>query len=547
MKTTEIIRTAGKTAFAVILTGMYACNSFLDVVPKDQVSDQTLWQSIENADLFLNSIYTGVPGPFNSGDPLENYSDNAINGISGRYSTTVYGNSSYTPANGPSQWGHYANIRKCNLFIEKANESQLPDSWKKVRLGEARFLRAYYYTLLALHHGGVPVITDVLNQNTQGESIFRPRNTFEETIRFITDECAAIAEDLPLTASSGRVTKGAALTLKAWCELFTASPMYNPSGNKEKWKQAAATYQKVIDLDVYKLFPDYGTLFLEANNNNIEVIFDKAYLGGTNLGNAKTSNYGPTFVDGVARGFAGTNPTQELVDEYAMANGLPITDPLSGYDPQKPYVNREKRFYDDIIYDGAEWLGSEIVMKQGVGSRNQTDLSDNNEATNTGYYWRKGVDPKYATVGNNQNSAHFIIFRYAEVLLAYAEAQNEAAGPDASVYKAVNQVRQRVSLPALKEGLSQEEMRIAIHRERRVELSSEEKRWYDIIRLKLADKVLNGSLHAILIGAEQGKWVYKKVPAAGGARIFHPEKNYLYPIPQSAIDTNPKLVQNPNY
>lgn len=547
MNTAEIIRTTRKTAFVVILSGMYACNSFLDVVPKDQVSDQTLWQSTENADLFLNSIYTALPGPFNNGDPLENYSDNAINGISGRYSTTVYGNSSYTPSNGPSQWGHYGNIRKCNLFIEKANESQLPDSWKKVRLGEARFLRAYYYMLLALHHGGVPIITDVLNQNTQGEGIFRPRNTFEETIRFITDECTAVAEDLPLTASSGRVTKGAALTLKAWCELFTASPLHNPSDDKEKWLQAAAAYQKVIDLNAYKLFPDYSTLFLEANNNNIEVIFDKAYLGGTNLGNAKTSNYGPTFVDGVARGFAGTNPTQELVDEYAMANGLPIADPLSGYDPQNPYVNREKRFYDDIIYDGAEWLGSEIIMKQGVGSRNQTDLSDNNEATNTGYYWRKGVDPKYATVGNNQNSAHFIIFRYAEVLLGYAEAQNEAAGPDASVYRAVNQVRERVGLPPLKEGLSKAEMRTAIHRERRVELSSEEKRWYDIIRLKLAEKVLNGNLQAILIEEQQGKWVYKKVPAAGGARIFYPEKNYVNPIPQSAIDTNPKLVQNPNY
>lgn len=547
MKTSSLTQVTIKLIIAVIVSGMVSCDSFLDVIPKDQVSDQTLWQSTENADLFLNNIYSALPGPFNSGDPLENYSDNAINGISGRYSTTVYGNSSYTPANGPSQWGNYANIRKCNLFIQKVAESQLPDEWKKVRSGEARFLRAYFYTLLALHHGGVPVITDVLNQNTQGEDIFRARNTFEETIRFITDECSAISADLPVSAESGRITKGAALTLKAWCELFSASPLYNPAGDKEKWALAAETYRSVINLDIYRLFPDYSTLFLEANNHNVEVIFDKAYLGGTALGNAKTPNYGPTFVNGVARGFAGTNPTQELVDEYAMANGLPVTDPQSGYDPQNPYTGREQRFYDDIIYDGAEWLDSEIIMKQGVGSRNQTDLSDNNEATNTGYYWKKGVDPKYATVGNNQNSAHFIIFRYAEVLLGYAEARNEAEGPDASVYEAVNQVRERVSLPPLRQGLSREEMRTAIHRERRVELASEEKRWYDIIRLKLAEKVMNGNLHAILIEAENGNWVYKKVPAAGGSRIFYPEKNYVYPIPQSAIDTNPELIQNPNY
>lgn len=545
----KIFATKLKSTVASVLmaTSLFSCSTFLDVVPKDQVSDDVLWQTAENADLFLNNIYAGLPGPFNSGDPLENFSDNAINGISGRYSSNVYANSSYTPSNGPSLWQHFDNIRKCNVFIQKVTASALSDSWKKTRLGEARFLRAYYYSLLGMHHGGVPVITDVLNQNSQGEAIFRPRNTFEETMKFITDECAAVAEDLPVTAQSGRVTKGAALALKGWCEFFSASPLYNPTGDKAKWKLAAETNKKLIDLGIYKLFPDYGTMFLEANNNNVEVIFDKAYLGGTSLGNSKTSNYGPTFVDGTARGFAGSNPTQELVDEYAMENGLPISDPKSGYDPQNPYVNREKRFYNDIIYDGAEWLGFKIIMKKGVGSKNETDLSDNNEATNSGYYWRKGVDPKYATVGNNQNSAHYMIFRYAEILLSYAEAQNEAVGPDASVYAAINQVRARVSLPPVAAGLSQEQMRSVIYRERRVELACEEKRWYDLIRLKQAETKLNGHLTAILITEESGKWVYKKVPAANGARAFFANKNYVYPIPQPAIDTNPKLAQNPNY
>lgn len=545
----KIFATKLKSTVASVLmvTSLFSCGTFLDVVPKDQVSDDVLWKSAENADLFLNNIYAGLPGPFNSGDPLENFSDNAINGISGRYSSNVYANSNYTPSNSPSQWSHFDNIRKCNVFIQKVTASALSDSWKKVRLGEARFLRAYYYSLLGMHHGGVPIITDVLNQNSQGEAIFRARNTFEETMKFITDECTAVAEDLPVTAQSGRVTKGAALALKGWCEIFSASPLYNPTGDKAKWKLAAETNKKVIDLGIYKLFPDYGTLFLEANNNNVEMIFDKAYLGGTSLGNAKTSNYGPTFVDGTARGFAGSNPTQELVDEYAMENGLPISDPKSGYDPQNPYVNREKRFYDDIIYDGAEWLGFKIIMRKGVGSKNETDLSDNNEATNSGYYWRKGVDPKYATVGNNQNSAHYMIFRYAEILLSYAEAQNEAGGPDASVYAAINQVRARVSLPPVADGLSQEQMRSVIYRERRVELACEEKRWYDLIRLKQAETKLNGHLNAILIAEEKGKWVYKKVPAANGARTFFANKNYVYPIPQSAIDTNPKLAQNPNY
>ena len=348
-------------------------------------------------------------------------------------------------------------------------------------------------------------------------------------------------------AQAGRVTKGAALALKGWCELFAASPLHNPTGDKEKWRTAAQTNKSIIDLNQYKLFADYGTLFLEANNNNSEVIFDKVYLGGTVLGNSKTALQAPSYVDGIARAFSGVNPTQELVDEYAMANGLPISDPKSGYDPQNPYLNREQRFYKDIVYDGSTWLGSEIVTRLGQGSKNEIDLNEKSEATNTGYYFRKGMDPTYAFIDNNLNSAHFIIFRYAEILLSYAEAQNEAVGPDESVYSAINQVRARVSLPALTAGLSQADMRTAILRERRVELNLEEKRWYDLIRLKIAETKLNGQLHGMAISTENGKRVYKAVTIPGGARIFYANKNYVFPIPQSAMDTNPKLVQNPNY
>lgn len=524
-----------------------ACDESLDVVPKDQIDDKALWETPENADLFLNNIYTAVPSYASSGDPLENYSDNAINGIAGRYSASVYGNSSYTPSNGPSQWGYYNEIRRCNLFIQKVTESTLPDNWKKLRLAETRFLRAYFYSLLALHHGGVPIITDVLDRYAQGGEIFRARNTFDETIEFITTECAAIAPDLPLTAVTGRVTRGASLTLKAWCELFYASPFYNTTNDKAKWQKAADSYKDVMGLDVYELFADYRTLFFEENNGNIEVIFDRVHLGGTGMANMRASNYGPTFVHGTARAFAGSNPTQELVDDYLMANGLPIDDPSSGYDPQQPYVGREQRFYTDIIYDGAVWLDDEIIMKQGVGSRNQTDLSDNNEATNTGYYWKKAIDPQYANLNNIENGANYIIFRFADVLLGYAEAQNEANGPDESVYAAINQVRERADLPAVEEGLSQAQMRAVIYRERRVELASEDKRWYDIIRWKTAEEVLNGHMHAVSIVQENGQWVYKYVRAGGGLKVFYPEKNYVYPIPQSARDANPKLTQNPHY
>ena len=527
-------------------SAFFSCKKFLDVTPKEQVSDATLWATSANADLFLNNIYAAVP-TIETVDPWDNFSDNSLNGQAGRVSTNVYGPGIYTASNAPGRWGQYTNIRKCNLFIQKVTASALPEDWKKLRLAEARFLRAYFYSLLWIYHGGVPVITDVLNQNEQGEAVFKARNTSDETFAFITKECSEIEANLPLSAESGRATKGAALTLKGSCELFNASPLKNPTNDKAKWSLAAATFKKVMDLNKYSLFPDYNTMFFEENNNNVEVIFSRQHLGGTSLANFRDGQLGPRFVKGALTGWGHQNPTQDIVDEYVMANGLPITDPASGYNPQNPYVNREKRFYQSIVYDGSEWLGDIFVMKQGVGSLNATDLNNSSISTRTGYYMRKGVNPKYAGAQNNGNSANWIIFRYAEVLLSYAEAQNEAVGPDASVYAAINPIRKRSDLGDLPQGLTQGQMRVAIHRERRIELAFEEKRLPDLLRLKLAEVKLNGTVHAIKIDKVGNDWVYTTVPAGGGAKKFDPNKNYVLPIPQSAIDKNSKLVQNPNY
>ncbi|RRB02683.1 RagB/SusD family nutrient uptake outer membrane protein [Larkinella rosea] len=532
----------------ILALGIFSCKDFLQVDPKDQIADTAVWTDTGTADLFLNNVYSGIAGPFNGFDPWENFTDNAMNGVNGLPSRVLYSPSVYTASNAPNWWGQYANIRRANLFIEKVTASTFPDTWKKPKIAEARFLRAYFYQLLWTAHGGVPIITNTLNQNAQGDAIFRARNTDEETYKFIVDECAAIVDDLPLKAEAGRVSKASALTLKGFCELFWASPLKNTTNDKARWALAAATNKKVIDLGSHSLFANYETQFYEDNNNNVEVIFAKQYLGGTALGSGKEGLWGPWMVGGVQKAYGGVDPTQELVDEYSMANGLPITDPASGYDPQNPYVNREKRFYQSIVYDGSTWVGAEMVMKQGVGSRNATDLSNTNEATNTGYYLRKTLNPKYTVNGNNLlNSGSFIIYRYAEVLLSYAEAQNEAVGPDASVYTAVNQVRARSELPALKTGLTQAEMKVIIQRERRVELAFEERRWFDLMRLKLAEKNLNGTLHAMKIELVGGKPVYTVIPAPEGGKTFFANKNYLLPIPQSAMNQNTKLTQNPNY
>ncbi|HMF73672.1 MAG TPA: RagB/SusD family nutrient uptake outer membrane protein, partial [Flavitalea sp.] len=235
-----------KIASALLLiAGLLSCNKFLDVDPKDQITDNTLWGATGNADLFLNNIYAGLPDPYNVLESEDTWTDNAMAGYNYYVSRTIYARSEYTPSNAPNYWIHFDNVRKCNVFIENVTASTLPDAWKKQRLAEARFLRAYFYQLLWTHYGGVPIITVALNKALQGDSIFAPRNTDEETFEFIDSECAAIADDLPLKSDAGRVTKGAVLALKGWCELFEASALKNPENDKTKWALAAATNKQL--------------------------------------------------------------------------------------------------------------------------------------------------------------------------------------------------------------------------------------------------------------------------------------------------------------
>jgi hypothetical protein len=307
-------------------------------------------------------------------------------------------------------------------------------------------------------------------------------------------------------------------------------------------------------MGIYNLYSDYQTLFLPEGNINKEGIFIRQYImSNPNLGGRFDSYTGGTFTKGGAEtGFGGINPTQELVDDYAMANGLPITDPASGYDPQRPYLNREKRFYQSIIIDGSWWYNDTIFTRQGISSKNEIDLSDKNDATNTGYYIRKRCNDKITLGPANWNgytsSQNYYYFRFGEVLLNYAEAQNEAIGPDASVYEAINQIRNRSGLPGLSVGLSQGEMRDAIRRERRVELAFEDRRYWDLMRWDIAHINLNRPVHGISIKAgTNGKLVYTPVTVPGGNRKFDVTKNYLFPIPQGAIDRNKNLSQNPGY
>lgn len=562
MRIHNIIKTVYLAGSLALLS---ACEDWLEIEPKDRFGDTTVWGSEENADMFLNDIYNQLPHLNNETQNLDQYSDNSYVGAEWMNARTTI----YTGALSPTSWipgpwdmwkwgrqnnddakGQYERIRSCNLFITKVTESDFSAEYKKERLAEARFLRAWFYHYLWMAYGGVPIITEVLDNNVSTD-IFYPRETAQKTFEFIDKELDEIKDDLPPRRSGsdlGRASKGAILTLKGWVELFHASELRNPGKDKKRWEAAAATLKDVIDLQVYHLQPTILDLWTEATNNNDEVIFD--FQMSKQNGGRREGLFGPVFVKGVQSSWGNMQPTQELVDDYCMANGLPITDPASGYNKNNPYKNREKRFYQSILYDGSMWQGEEIITRVGVGSPNEIDTSSDSDVTNTGYYTRKTIDESVNGADNLQMSngmANYIFFRYADVLLMYAEASLEA-GDKPTAIEYLDMVRTRGdNMPSIgdtyPQGITENQLREIIRRDRRIELAFEDKRWWDILRWKICDGengVMNKPIGGMKIEDTNGDGVWEYNYHEVGKRTFLP-RMYYQPIPQYVIDKNPVI------
>jgi len=418
------------------------------------------------------------------------------------------------------------------------------------------------------------------------DEMYKERSSFEDTFDFITGELADIVDNeyLPVKynksdGDAGRATLGAALALKGWVELFAASPAYNSADpavprtadnlwsfatpDPNRWAVAAATNKQFMETwghlgdGTYNLFAPMSQFWHEANEYNVEVIWDRQHVQ-TTMAQTYDRYGGPVWIHGTYYTWGNYCPTQELVDVYQMANGLDITDPLSGYDEQNPYVGREKRFYDFIVYDGApykqDWMSEADTIYTRIDKVNPSDNEidfGGDDVGNTGYYFKKRLDNAHPR-GGNQDGRNYVYYRYSEVLLNYAEAQNEAVGPDASVYAAVNAIRQRpgTDLPALEEGLDQDEMREAIRRERRLELVYEGHRLWDLFRWKLAMEEMNKDLTCMVItntspDDNSGVWTYTR-QSLNHPHVFT-QKMYFNPIPQAVIDRNPKIKQNWGY
>jgi len=522
-----------------VLTGCK--KDVLDTKPLDKYSNLTLWSSKADANAALTGCYSG----WELGDNViydDCISDNGIDQFPWEgYETFASGLAS--PSDPGVNKYSYTTIQRCNWFLDNVDKvpvSALDNTLKTRMKSEARFLRAYKYAILSQVYGDVPLALHNLTAD-QANTITRSPKT--QIVDFVLQELASIAPSLPVSYSGsdiGRITRGAALALKARVELFNA-----------KYTECIATSQQLMTGPFsYSLFPDYEGIFRPQNSNNQEVILDVQYLQNDNaewvLGAALPNSYG---------GWSSMAPTQSLVDAYETKNGKTIQQDGS-YNALQPYSNRDPRLDATVIHPGLSYMGAYFDPLSATSS----DLVGNNNASPTGYNFKKYL----ANIDDYNNTAYgtdvwntggsIIVIRYAEILLGYAEAKIEANQIDASVYNAINQVRQRptVNMPAVTAALypDQASLRVLIRRERRAELAGEGLRWYDIQRWKIGEQALSGDVKGSLKGS---------VNATTGALTLTPNsnfvagnrtfdaKNYLWPIPQKEIDINHALKQNPGY
>ncbi|HWV68520.1 RagB/SusD family nutrient uptake outer membrane protein [Chitinophaga sp.] len=543
--------------------------NFLDQTETTNLDEQTVFSDSARTVAFLTNIYIDIgfaesATRFGNGG-LDASCDEAEPQKSATVTTSIqFATGTVNPSIiSADAWNTpYTNIRRVNQLLKHLPGSPIPSYIRNVMSAEARFLRAWYYADLLKHYGGIPLIGDSVYKVE--DKIPAVRNSYKECVDYIVSECDAAAAVLPLVRireDYGRASGGAAMALKARVLLYAASPLFNGGGiNKEdaatcypdnvpeRWKLAADAAAAVMNTAAYSLnednatAPGYGFYKVFTLRVNPEYILAKMQGGNRELESA----WQPPSRNGAQGGF----PYQGFVDAFGMANGKAITDPSSGYDAANPYSNRDPRLAYSVIRDQTPLIqntGLKEPVNIFLGPDGKGVSQDAVHAgTPTGYYTNKMLDENIAANFIHGSQRCFPLMRYAEVLLNYAEAQNEYAGPVAEVYNAVALVRKRAGLLPyeLPAGLSKEQMREAIHAERRVELAFEGHRFWDVRRWKIAAQTENKQMTGMEVKRNGANVTYTIFPVR---KHNFRDAMYLWAIPQGETAKSPELKQNPSW
>ncbi|MCD7937536.1 MAG: RagB/SusD family nutrient uptake outer membrane protein [Tannerellaceae bacterium] len=559
--------------YSFLLVVFFSACDFLDYDENTFYEEEAVFSSFERSKQFVTDIYGYLPKEFmnfEGGSMRAAVSDEAIEADptswvhafnQGKYTAhTVFNDQAW-------EW-YYRAIRASNLFLEKGTGETFKEyennrEYQEMMTQyhnypyEVRFLRAYYYFELMRRYGDVPLVTKVLTEKEANEQSRTPVATIVE---FIVDECDEIQQYLPNSYDQaggmpvdeiGRITKGAALALKSKVLLYAASPLFNPTREKAKWQRAAKAAMEVIERAGEFGYSLPAVWDITNNTWNPEMIL---YVREGDNNAFEIHN----FPVGTEEARSGNCPTENLVEAFEMqATGQPVTasagyqpvDP--DYDPQNPYEGRDPRLGYTVALNNTTWVYDQ-VLESWYGGRNGKPQT---LATPTGYYLKKFVDgTTNLTAGNVSQKRHiWMVMRYTEILLNYAEAMIEAFDNPGytngeltfSALDAVNMVRSRqgVDMPPFPVTLTADQFLLKLKNERRVELAFEGHRFWDLRRWKEMRQTT--PVYGVDITRnDDGSFTYEKVKVED--RPWQ-EYMYLYPIPQNEIYKNSNLVQNPGW
>lgn len=564
-----------------------SCDSLFNDAPINVISEKSIWKNPQLLDEYENSWYRNMSNGFDIyvpsisfakarsryfmpwfGDQITVGKNNYFNA---GYGDILKGNETQITNWAAAQWSkYYTQIQYINTLFENLNEVSDGDQKNRI-IGEAHFMRGYYYYMLWRMFGGVMIIDHTYNPINKEEKF--PRASYQQMVDFIVNEADEAAKYLPQvhpTTETGRATLGAALILKAKTYLWASSKVFQ---NKEADKtylgfaddqsrnmleKARKAYEELFALRQYSLIPitsttqdgireEYRNIFLTKNSQEsiLEVQHSDDGDFSNKFGHKLDRDAASPFFTGNTAAYT---PTQNHVDEYGMQAG-------KTYDAEHPYDNRDYRFYANILYDGCTYR-NHVMDIHYTNNKAGVDLTPYGSSTSagvskTGYYMGKFVD-KSQTIDNNNtygSKQNFIIWRYAEALLDYAEVCYNLGKTDlAEEY--VNKTRQRVHMPDI-ENVTME----SIMNERRVEMAFEETTYWDLFRWGIAEEKLNGSsnpLKAMRIDvttngdANTTKYTISNLNKSPDKVRYFTKRQYYLPLPWSEIKYH-GVAQNPDW
>lgn len=541
-----------------------------DYLDYDETTGRTKEEAygyFDNMNSLVAHIYSFLPTEIGSnkdtGAMMESATDNSVytwedhgvyNIINGKWSPLVRIDDG---------WTYWEGIRSANSFLENYKKETLDrfqynsdytEYIKKAEkfTAEVKFLRAFFLFELAKRYNDIPLITKVY---TEDEINSVEKTSFDDVIKFIADECDAVAEELPehqseVADETGRITKGAALALKSRALLYAASPLHNPDNDPLKWEAAAKAAYQVISLGIYEM-PNITSDPLYSDKGGNDILTSKQLIlerRATDMSSTFEKRNQPM---GFRDALGGNTPSQNLVDAYEMSDGTPFdwddpNDVANMYYNSNGDPTRDPRLYLNVLTNQSKWKGVEVE----TFSQGKHMVLDG--STKTGYYLRKFMNPQVSFEPTSQVSMyhHYILFRYAEVLLNYAEAMNEWKGPDATAEgasitasTALNQVRTAANMLNVTE-TDPDKFRERVRNERRIELAFEGHRFFDIRRWKIAGDESVRRVYGVKINKSGDSFSYQRVHLYD---LYWKDKMYLYPFPQNEVYMNDKLTQNPGW